>query len=287
MTAEIISVASLSQVPETLLIPLVARAIAPDLNPDLGFFDPIAKAIVDRTDAGPDRFTRDRATMRGCIVRAQWFDRIAADFLHRHPNGLCVSLGSGLDVRAHRIGLSVSKGAEWVDVDFAEVVELRRRLIPPLAGAISLVADLNQPGWIDGLPWTPLRPALFLSEGVMIYFTPIQAEELIRRLCAAADKRNARIELAFDYVSPLMMRRSHHHLAVGKTRARFAWPLKRPTDLLPLDPKLKFLDEVDIASRSGPAAGIISLAHRALTYGRRVYAAAHFERDPDRERTSN
>lgn len=280
MTLEMVSVSSLEDVPETLLIPLAARAAAPDLNPDLGFSDPAAQAIIARIDASLHRFVQDRATMRGCIVRAQWFDRVASAFLRRFPDGLCVSLGSGLDTRAERIGFSAAQGAQWIDMDLEEVMALRRRLIPPMPGVTSLVADLSRPDWLDALPWPASRPALFLSEGMLIYFRPEEAEALIRRIGAAATARDAVIELAFDYVSPLMMRRSHHHLAVGKTRARFAWPVKRPTDLLRVDGKLDFRGEVDIARDSGPAAGFISFVYRTLTFGRRVYATAHFERRP-------
>lgn len=280
MTVAKVSVSSLGGVAETLLIPLAARASAPRLNPDLGYDDPLARHIMERIDVDAARFTRDQATMRGCVIRAQWFDRIARTFLQRHPHGLCVSLGSGLDTRASRVGLSAERQGAWIDIDFQEVVALRQALIPQQAGVEARAADLTQAGWINDLPWHDGRPVLFLSEGVLIYFQPTEAEALIQRLGAAAAARRAAMELGFDYVSPLMKAHSHHATAVGKTKARYAWALKRATDILPLDDKLSLCEDADIGRDSGLLGRVASMVYGRLTGGRYVYAAAHLARTP-------
>lgn len=71
VTAMKLSVGDLDATAETLLIPLSARVLAPELNPDLGFRDPMAEALFKRLDADPRRFAGDRASMRGSIVRAR------------------------------------------------------------------------------------------------------------------------------------------------------------------------------------------------------------------------
>lgn len=275
-----VSVASLGGVAETLLIPLAARASAETLNPDLGYVDPMARHILGRIDVDPARFTRDQATMRGCVIRARWFDRIARSFFQRHQDGLCVSLGSGLDTRASRVDLSAGGAGAWIDFDFPEVVALRQTLIPQQPGVEARAADLTQPDWIEALPWPEGRPILFLSEGVMIYFQPKEAEALIRRLGAAAETRQALMEFGFDYVSPLMKAHSHHATAVGKTKARYAWALKRPEDILHLDHKLSIREDADIGRDSGMLGRLASVVYGGLTGGRYVYAAAHLVRTP-------
>lgn len=282
-TSEQISVAALNDVAETLLIPLVARAEAQRLNPDLGFADPTARTIMDRLEADPDRFAGDKASMRGGVLRAQWFDRVTTDFLARHPDGLCVSLGAGLDTRAQRVGFPGREDAAWTDVDCEAVVALRRTLIGAQPRVSQVAADLNETGWIESLSWPEARPALFMAEGVMMYLTPGGAEGLIEALGAAAEKRGAALVLAFDYASPLMVRHSRRHPSVKKTRARFAWALRRPRDLQRIDPALVCTEQADISAGCGFVSAAMSKLHRWLTLGRMIYACARFERQPARE----
>src|SRR5919109_2028162 len=111
-----VPVTGLTGVSETLLIPLIARAQARTRFPDLGFADPAAERILAQLDVDPDRFGQHVPTMRGAIIRAQAFDRLAAAFAAAHPSGLAVSLGAGLDTRADRVA-----GLAWADMDLPAV----------------------------------------------------------------------------------------------------------------------------------------------------------------------
>lgn len=274
-----ISVAGLGDVAETLLIPLAARALAPTLNPDLCFRDPIAEDTLARLDTAPERFIGDRASMRGSIVRTLWFDRTAAAFLRDHPGGLCVSLGAGLDRRADRIGIERFPEAAWVDLDVEPVIAIRQQVFGVAGKAVDMAADLIAPNWPAALPWPAARPAFFLAEGVLMYLQPSNAEALFRQLARASDARHAPIHLAFDYASPWMVRNSARHPSVRKTKARFHWALARPADLASIDPRLTLVEQADITASSGRVPALMGMVHRLLT-GREIYACAHLSRDP-------
>lgn len=274
-----ISMACLDDIAETLLIPLSARVLAPRLNPDLGFRDPMAEALFGRLDVDPGRFVGDRASMRGSVVRARWFDKVARAFLDRHPDGLVVSMGSGLDARAQRIGYRPRNGGAWIDLDRPEVVELRRTLLPVAPSVGDLAADLNETGWLQQLPWRQGQPALFLAEGVMMYLEPRGAEGLVRAIGKMADQRGGAIELAFDYASRWMVRNSGRHPSVKKTNARFSWALDRPSDLENLDRQLCVAEQSDITAKSGTLPALMGKLHRLFT-GREIYACARFDRAP-------
>ena len=244
----------------------------------MGFSDPVAAALVERLDADTSTFLADRPTMRGGILRSIWFDRVVADFLARHPDGLCVNLGAGLDDRARRIGIARYPDADWVDVDRAEVVALRDALIEPQARVMPLSGDLSRADWIDTLPWPAGRAALFGAEGVMMYLQPAGAEHLIRGLCAGARDRDAMLTLAFDFASPLMVRHSRRHPSVGKTRARFHWGLRRPSDIEAMEPELVCVERADVMSRCGLGAAVFFALHRLVTFGRFFYGCLRFER---------
>jgi O-methyltransferase involved in polyketide biosynthesis len=267
-------VTNLGVVPETLLIPLAARMIAPERHPDLGFRDVEAERIGARIGFDPGRFADDTGSMRGSVVRASWFDQIVSAFVAAHPGGLCVSIGSGLDDRPARIGLPES--ITWIDAEFAEVVRLREMLIAPRPNVRDLTIDGLEPGaWVNKLPWDARRPALVLGEGVTMYLAPADGQALFRSLGEAARVRSASLDLVADFASPFMVRHSRRNPSLAKTRASFTWALRRSQDVATIVPGLSLVEEADIARRCGALSWTVSRVHRLIT-GRAIYFAAHY-----------
>lgn len=272
-----LSIAGLGAVAQTLLIPLSARALAGRLNPDLAFRDRIAEALLERLDTDPRRFAGDRGSMRGSLIRACWFDQVARHFLNKYRDGLVVSMGSGLDARAQRIGYTPIAGGSWIDLDVPEVVSLRRALLPKSPGVSDLDVDLNNIDWLDQLPWRQGQPALFLAEGVTMYLRRESAERLIRAIGYVADRKKSFTGLAFDYASPWLVRHSRWNPAAKKTAARFGWALGHPSDLRDWDPQLRFVEQHSVAAVSGKLAVLLSKIHRVWS-GRELHACVRFER---------
>ncbi|WP_395396597.1 class I SAM-dependent methyltransferase [Novosphingobium sp. BL-8A] len=266
---------NLAGVPETLLIPLAARLIAHRRNPDLHFADPAAEAVGKAIGFDPDRFSHDKASMRGCVARGQWFDRIVNDWLNDNPHGLVISIGSGLDTRANR--LLPPPGVDWVDIDFPEVVSLREAYVPTLANVTSLAADgTDVPGWGNSIPWHHGRPVMMIAEGVSMYLQPQQALSWLRELSARAEERGSGLTVALDLASPLMVSQSHRHPSVSKTGAVFSWGVKRPVDLTTAVPGLRLIETYDIARQCGLPSLLVASAYRLLTLGRPIYSCAKF-----------
>lgn len=278
MAADRLPTAGLDAIAETLLIPLSARALANELNSDLGFQDVVAAYLFERLEADPRRFAGDAASMRGSVVRALWFDWTITRFLTAFPQGLVVSMGSGLDARAQRVGcVPVGCGA-WIDIDVPEVIALRQSLLPPAESVRDMAADLGETDWLPSLGWREGQPAMFLAEGVLMYLERDRAENLIAAISATAARLNARLELVFDYASPWMVRKSHRHPSVRKTAAKFHWALKRPSDLARLDPRLRLVEDYDgVMLQSGTLPMIFGRLHRLLL-GRLVYGCSRLER---------
>jgi len=273
-----INVSNLGVVQETLLIPLAARSIASSRYPNLDFSDDISVETLKSLKADTDRFTSNRSSMMGCILRAKWFDNVARQFLAQNTNGLCVSLGSGLDARALRIGIDRYPNAKWIDIDFPDVIKIRKEVIPQNPQVEHLAHDITDIAWMNLLPWADNQPALFLSEGVFMYLLPEEGKKLITSLGAKADEKSAYTELAADYASPLMVKSSNKHPTVSKTQARFRWGIKKPTQLLNLDQKLRLSENSDFAMKLGPSIITIKILYWLLSGGRRFYGLMHFKR---------
>lgn len=266
---------TLSGVPETLLITLAARLIASRQNPDLRFADAAAEVVGKALGFDPERFSHDKASMRGCVVRSQWFDRVVAEFLECHPQGLVISVGSGLDTRANR--LAPPPQVDWVDIDFAEVVALREAHVPPLANVRTLAADATDVAvWIDLVPWSRSRPVLMIAEGVSMYLQPSRGMAWLAAMVARAAERRSPLTLAVDLASPLMVNQSHHHPSVSKTGSVFSWGIRKPQDIAAALPSLRLEETHDIARRCGVPSFLVASAYRLLTLGRPIYSCALF-----------
>ena len=276
--AIVASVADLGVVEETLLIPLVARAIADRDHPQLGFRDAAAEKTIERLGVDPARFSFDRSSMIGSVLRASWFDAVATQFLRRHPAGLCVSLGSGLDARAQRIGIDRFPKARWVDVDFPQVVALRQAVLPEMSQVTALGCDITDPSWLSQIDWPKGHPALFLSEGVLMYLDPADGYGLVLDIVRAAKARTAEIELCFDYSSPMMVRFSRRHPSVSKTRASFTWGIRTPHIFTRLDPRLEIVEHTDIMSECGAFPRLSKALYAVFTLGRRFYGMVRLRR---------
>lgn len=273
-TANNVSAEKLSGVAETLLIPLAARLVAARQNPDLGFVDPAAARVGAALAFDPARFASDRGSMRGSIVRAMWFDRVARDFVEAHADGLIVSIGSGLDTRANRI--APPTGVEWVDIDFGEVVALREAVVPFLPNVRNLACDgTDVAAWAELAGWESVRPILVIAEGVSMYLEPVRGEAWLRALADQARQRESVMTLALDLASPFMARHGRRNPSVEKTDASFQWGVGEPRDLSRVVDGLTLVETYDVARLSGALSRLVGDVHRLLTR-RPLYSCALF-----------
>ena len=274
-----VPVSDLTVVSETLLIPLIARAQARTRFPDLGFADPAAERVLSQLDVDPDRFGQHIPTLRGAIIRARAFDRIAAAFAAAHPGGLAVSLGAGLDTRADRVAAG---GLAWADVDLPAVAALRGRLLPADGNRRLVAGSVTDPAWAAQIGWEPGRPVLLIAEAVLIYLHPAEVRAFLSGL---GGQFPTGAQIALDYGAPLMIRNSSRHPGLTNTDARFCWSARGARRIARLHPRLRALADRNLAGsavmpgRQGRALAAASHALRTTTGGW-LYGLAHLAVQP-------
>lgn len=67
-----------------------------------------------------------------------------------HPDAVVLDLGAGLNDRMFRIAPPPT--VDWYDVDFPEVIALRRSVLREHAQAHTIGASLTDPHWLDQIP---------------------------------------------------------------------------------------------------------------------------------------
>src|SRR5512136_621672 len=88
-------------------------------------------------------------------TRAATFDRLTNRYLADHPDATVLHVGCGMDSRVYRLDPPAS--VQWFDVDYADVIDLRRQLFPE--GGIASTswyhlvgAPLDDLRWLDEVP---------------------------------------------------------------------------------------------------------------------------------------
>ncbi len=230
---------ALNGVAETLLITLYIRAMESQRS-DALIKDDQAVALVAQVGYDFSRFKQikideeDKVTI---VLRNREFDRHTRDFLACHPDAIVVHMGCGLDSRFERVD---NGRVEWYDLDLPEVIELRRKLLGNEGGRYHFLSysvfDLT---WLEAMDNCHQRPALFLAEGVFMYFQEAQVKSLI----LALRKHFPGAELVFDAFSPYLVKANNLRFAVTKLSARYHWGLKHGRDLEGWSDGVHLLDE--------------------------------------------
>ncbi|MFC4591204.1 class I SAM-dependent methyltransferase [Sphaerisporangium corydalis] len=179
-----IALPALTPAQESLFLTLGGRALDSRLpHPFLG--DAMADEILGRTGYDLSRFPAlasrlmdERTRVFDIAVRAKRLDEVVGGFVARHPGALVLDLGAGLDGRVFRV--DPPDGVEWYDVDFPEIVALRRHLLPERAGAHHLAADLTDPHWLDAVPAD--RPTVIVADGLIGFLSQDDLVALLNRL---------------------------------------------------------------------------------------------------------
>lgn len=99
-------------------------------------------------------------------------------FVARHPDGVVLDLGAGLDSRICRVDPPAT--VDWYDVDFPEVAEIRRQVMPTRGNAHNVGTDLIDRHWLAEIPSD--RPAVIVADGLVAFLAQDNLVALLNRL---------------------------------------------------------------------------------------------------------
>src|SRR5215467_6907409 len=109
-------------------------------------------------------------------TRAATFDLLTNRYLADHPNATVLQVGCGMDSRVFRV--DPPSGVQWFDVDYPDVIDLRRQLFPERDGSYHLIgAPLSDLRWLDEVPRD--RVGLLIAEGVLHYLSETDVKSLL------------------------------------------------------------------------------------------------------------
>jgi len=193
----------------TLALTLGARASPLARQVDAGWADPWAERLLAQCPWDLRLAGQDASLVRAVVVRSRIFDGAVREACALQDVFAVVSIGVGLCTRQGRLAAegpgADGSGPAWIDVDLPDVIALRRRLLhQALAAAPSaslLVAcGLQDPAWLDAVPWRRGHRCLVLVEGVAPYVPAAAVTGMLRALAARARREGCGCRVVIDYL---------------------------------------------------------------------------------------
>jgi O-methyltransferase involved in polyketide biosynthesis len=227
---------ALTGIPETLLIPVWARAVE-NHHPDPIIRDERASELMSQIKYDFSKFESARLSQLGISIRTRLLDDAVMAFLGRNERAVVVNLGAGLDTRYERIGLY---GQEWYDLDLPEAIELRRRFFIERQACRFLEKSVFDISWMDDIEDNG-RAVLLIAEGLLMYFSEPEVKRLFKDLV----NRFPQAEILLEVIGSFLMGRSKRHDAVSKIDGapEFKWGIKNSREMARWHPSIEFVNE--------------------------------------------
>lgn len=166
---------NLQGVARTLLVPLACRALE-SLRVDAIIHDPHAVELFQFLGGSRDLLMgMSGHDLFATVMRVRQFDSFARTFLTRHPGGLVVDIGCGLDTRFHRLD---DGQMAWLGVDLPEVIQLRQQWLSDAKRSKIIAKSMLDLTWLDDVTRIN-KPVIFLAEGVFPYFSTSDIKPLV------------------------------------------------------------------------------------------------------------
>lgn len=164
----------------------------------------------------------------GNTVRAYLIDSFIKKELVDHPDATIILIGAGLDSRAYRIN-----SGNWVEIDEPGIIEYKNNILPinESGNPLNRIAiDFEKEKLKDKLQaYTNNRHVVFVIEGVLMYLTKEQRNELLATLITLFPKHTLFCDLMnkkfFEKLSKPIYKKLAEHGAVFKDIA------EQPSDL--------------------------------------------------------
>ena len=185
----------LQGVQETLLLPLWGRAIESKKNQAL-LVDNVANKIIENINYDFTKIEKkvNKLSCASWISRSIYFDSKISDFLKIYPEGTIINIGCGLDTTYDRVN---NGKATWYELDFPEVINIRRQFIKESENRIFLPYSVFDKEWYSRIK--NRKEVFIMLAGVIYYFNEKQVKELFDDISNQFEY----VDMVFDYSSPI------------------------------------------------------------------------------------
>lgn len=214
------------EVMHTLLIPLYARAGEMDEKAPI-VVDKKAQAILQSMDTAGNIVDGGSISTHGILSRTAVIDHAVQKLMGNAASSVIINLGVGLDTRIARLDDS---RARWFDMDFPEVIELRKKHFSEYENITYHAGSVLNVDWAREIEVQPADAIIIIAEGLLMYFEESDVAVLFSYIKAHFPGAH----VLFDVVSRYF---------VGKgISADFKWGMDNAEDIVKVAPSARLLE---------------------------------------------
>lgn len=166
----------LTAVPETMLWTLHNRATEAMRNDGI-IDDPQAVRIYQTIDYDYEKCFGKAEPSHA--IRSAMFDAELRAFLEKHPDGIVVNLGEGLETQRFRVA---GDKALWFSIDLPEAIAIRERFIKPDDRHRHRALSALDRKWFANIPKG--RPVFITAQGLLMYLPENEVRSLFQDLAS-------------------------------------------------------------------------------------------------------
>ncbi len=223
---------------ETLLLPLWGRAFETQKNkPRL--IDKKALEIINQLDYDFSIIAKTQSmSQHGWVARSLHTDKMALDFIQKHPEATIVNIGCGLDTTFSRID---NGKIMFYELDLPDVIELRKNFYKDSERHKSIASSFLDTKWFKEI--AVQDDLLFLAGGVLYYFEEAQIREFFVKVADYFKK----CDFYFDSLSPMgikmakkqVLKKGTMNMSMGE-----GWGLKPIKSLEKWDDRIRVINSM-------------------------------------------
>lgn len=226
----------MNNVNKTLYIPLYGKALVSQKNIILK--DEMAEKIWEAEGFKLRGKSKSKWLAYYMGIRSAVFDTWVKEQMNAMPGATVIHIGCGLDGRITRVG---NGDHPWYDVDFAEVIEERRRYYTEGDGYKMIAGDARTSDWLDKIGG---NAAIVVMEGVSMYMKGTE----IRRLFSSISKKFKRARILMDAYTELAAKMSKIKNPIKDVGVHEVWGVDQPVELT-IGTSLSYVREGDMTPK--------------------------------------
>ncbi|HER24684.1 MAG TPA: class I SAM-dependent methyltransferase [Candidatus Atribacteria bacterium] len=207
---------------ETLLIPLYCKYLESQKDSPI-IKDEKAIEMVNSIEYDYEQLQIPKQTYVTICLRVKQFDNYVNNFLMAEPDSIVIHLGCGLDNRFKRVD---NNAVEWYDLDFPEVIELRKHFYQETERYHFISSPVMELNWLDSIN-AKNKWVIILAEGLFMYLK----EEEVKLLFQSFQNKFSINTIIFDSYSALTAKSIKNHPSIKKTGAVIRWGIDNAKDI--------------------------------------------------------
>jgi O-methyltransferase involved in polyketide biosynthesis len=205
-----IDLKSLTNVPETMLVPLFLKAKETKENGIIT--DNKSVDIISKIDYDFSKLEKDWITQISVAIRTYLFDQILISQTAKFNQSIIVNLGAGLDTRQERF-----PNLKWYQLDLPESIVIRKHFFHDDQTKLIAKSILDF-SWINEIE--ERENVLFIAEGLFMYFSEIEVKSIFSQI----SQHFKHSFIAFNTLNKYLVKKKHP--SIDPDKAPFKWGIR-------------------------------------------------------------